>query len=366
MKNLNLTNYDIDWSNILEKFDWLSRMEGVSQDPSNHGEIDLLVHVKSVTEKLRDLPEWLVLNLRQKEILTWTALLHDVSKPDTRAIDETGKITFHHHSTKGEKKTRNILYKTTNVDFKMREEICSMVRYHGYPLRIFDKNEQDLIKLSYLLDPFLLATFAKADILDRICSDTNELLDQIEFFKMRYEELECYSSPRIFDSNLARFEYFHNDKDLYYKPFDNTKGIVHMMSGLPGAGKDTYIENNFASNIPIISLDKIRQELKIDPRDNQGIVISTAKERAKIFLRKGQEFIWNATNISKQLRSSLIDIFRDYNYKIHIHYVETNYVNNLKQNSNRESTIPENVLLKLINKLEPPTIIECHELNLKI
>ena len=39
-------------------------------------------------------------------VLRWAALLHDSGKPDTRAWNEDGRVTFHHHKVVGAKKIR--------------------------------------------------------------------------------------------------------------------------------------------------------------------------------------------------------------------------------------------------------------------
>ena len=75
------------------------------------------------------------------------------------------------------------------------------------------------------------------------------------------------------------------------------------MSGLPGAGKDTWIARH-APDLPVISLDMIRRELKVTPADDQGAVAALAKSRARELLRRQQSFIWNATNITRALRTA--------------------------------------------------------------
>src|SRR5690606_38468202 len=162
--------------------------------------------------------------------------------------------------------------------------------------------EREIVRLSLVLDTRLLYLFAKADILGRIAPDRAQLLEQVEYFRLRCEELECFGRPRVFHSDLARFAHFHDEKDLYYEPCDDTKGTAHLMSGLPGAGKDAYIALHLPRELPVISLDEIRQELKISPKENQGRVVAEARERAKVFLRKGQDFVWNAANITRQVR----------------------------------------------------------------
>lgn len=70
-----------------------------------------------------------------------------------------------------------------------------------------------------------------------------------------------------------------------------------MMSGLPGAGKDHWIANN-APDWPVVSLDKIRQELRVKPEETQGVVVKRAKERARAYLRQSEPSVWNATDAS--------------------------------------------------------------------
>lgn len=351
------THDPIAWDHLFSDYEWLARMEGVSQDPSNHGEIDLAIHVKAVAEALLTNPEWDQYSPETQDLLFWSALLHDVGKPDTRTIEE-GKIRFPHHAPKGTYMAREILWKTfPTLPIHVREKICGTVRYHGLPLKFSEKSERDLIRASLVTDMQALAQFAKADVLGRICSDSDALLETIALFEMQCQELGCWDQKPRFSSPLARFLYFKEGKDRYYQPYDDTKGVVHLLSGLPGVGKDTYIQK-YLKDYPVISLDQIRQELKIAPTDEQGLVIQEAKERSRQFMRKGTDFVWNATNITLSMRSALIDLFWQYRYLTHIHYVEVPYHQLFNQNSKRTAVVPSQVLERLIRKLEPPTLIE--------
>lgn len=66
-----------------------------------------------------------------------------------------------------------------------------------------------------------------------------------------------------------------------------------------------------------------------------GWVVQTAKEEARTYLRKGQEFVWNATNITRQMRAQLIDLFVDYGAKVKIVYLEQPYHIWRQQNKSR-------------------------------
>lgn len=62
-----------------------------------------------------------------------------------------------------------------------------------------------------------------------------------------------------------------------------------------------------------MSLDNIREELDVDPTDNQGQVAQLAKEKCREFLRAGTSSAFKATNTMKETRGRWLDLFSDYN-----------------------------------------------------
>jgi predicted kinase len=135
-----------------------------------------------------------------------------------------------------------------------------------------------------------------------------------------------------------------------------------MICGLPGAGKDTYVQQNY-KDWPVINLDQIRRENKIAPTDKSGngTVVQLAKEQAREYLRKKRHFVWNATNITRQMRAQLVDLFITYKAFVKMVYVEVPYSKLHVQNKNREAAIPARAVDKLVTKLEVPALWEAHE-----
>src|SRR5262249_48640872 len=130
-----------------------------------------------------------------------------------------------------------------------------------------------------------------------------------------------------------------------------------------GAGKDTWLAAN-AGGRPVISLDAIRSEIDVDPEDAQGPVIQTARERARIHLRKGEPFIWNATNVSRQLRSGLISFFAEYRARVCVVYVETTEPE-LRRRA-RDRSVPMAVIDRLLEKWSVPDLTEAHAIDFVI
>lgn len=358
-----------DWDDLCHSYKWISEMRGVPQDPIWHAEGDVYVHTKMVTEELIKLDAFSSLSEQQKHILVSSALFHDIEKRSTtleEEIDGKMRIVSPRHAKKGEFTVRKLLYSEMPTPFQIREQICKLVRLHGLPIWAIlrDNPEKAVIYSSTVLDNHLLALLATADVLGRICPDQDEILMRIELFKELCIDNNCFRQPKVFKSTYGRYLYF-NKEDSYvdYMPFEDFICTVTVMCALPGSGKDTYIKKHLDQ--PVLSLDEIRRKNKILPTDKKGNgrVIQLAKEQAKKFLRSKTSFVFNATNITKDLRSRWISLFTDYKAKVKIIYIEVPYKTLLKQNADRAYQVPENVIEKLIQKLEIPDVREAHEIE---
>ncbi|GAL84207.1 hypothetical protein MYP_1435 [Sporocytophaga myxococcoides] len=318
-----------------------------------------------VTEALIGLDEFKMLNEQDQHILFASALLHDVEKRSTTVIEDDGRITSKGHAKKGELTARNILYTEVETPFFIREAIAKLVRHHGLPLWVFEKEDpvKAAISASLEVSTMHLSLLAQADILGRVCPDKDELLYKIELFSELCREHDCFGKAKQFRDNISKFFYLQRkESGVDFVPFNDTKFEVIMMAGIPGAGKDTYVKKHFP-DLPVVSLDDIRRRLKIDPTDSKGngTVIQEAKEAAKVYMRARKSFVWNATNITRSMREQLIDLFTSYGGRVKIIYVEVPYKVLLKQNENREYAVPLNVIQKMIQKLEVPSAVEAQE-----
>jgi putative nucleotidyltransferase with HDIG domain len=356
-----------DWSHLEKNFDWVRDMREVPQDPIHHAEGNVAVHTKMVLDALEASSEYKQLEGQQQEVVWAAALLHDVEKRSTTVVEENGRITSRGHSRKGELTARQVLFQEVPTPFGIREQVAALVRYHGLPLWIMDKSNptKALLEASLSVDLQLLTWLAKADALGRVCADQKDLQERIALFMALCEEQQCWQTKRVFASDLARFVYFRKeDSSPDYVPYDDLKSEVIMLSGLPGMGKDTFLKKNYPE-WPVISLDDIRRKYKVKPDDSSatGRVVQEAKEQAKIFLRKGEPFIWNATNITQQMRAQWIDLFVSYKARVRLVYIEKPYPDWIHQNNNREYPVPHKVLMRLLNKLEVPRLHEAHNVE---
>lgn len=358
---------EIDWDMLGIVFPDIEKLKDCPQDAIWHAEGDVFTHTQMVVEALMNHADWQQADSETQEILWWSALFHDIAKPLT-TVTKNGRIRSPRHAIKGAQVTQNLLYQDFPVNFDLlplaqRQKIVHLIRYHGLPLWFWDKKDMlhVVVEASQYVPCELIALLSEADALGRICNDQQDLLESVTLFREYCRDNECYKSAYTFPSAHSRFLYFQNSSNHpSYQAYDDTVCEVTLMSGLPGAGKDTWLKHN-KTDLPVISLDAIRREMAIKSRDNQSAVVIQAKEQARIYLREGQSFAWNATNLTRRLRKPLIDLFTNYNARVKIVYVEASWQDLLSRNLSREHKIPSNVLYKMAKMLDLPSITEAND-----
>lgn len=161
---------------------------------------DLWTHTLEVMERSR--PE---ANLR------WAVLLHDVGKIDTRALDGSGRVSFHGHEELGGSIMRAVGARL-QMNPERIERIAIIIERHGrinaYTPQWSDRAVRRLIRES---GPFLddLLSFSGSDYTTRrrarqrrIAATLDHLTERIE--RLRQEDLSEVVLPRGLGSAIAR------------------------------------------------------------------------------------------------------------------------------------------------------------------
>lgn len=341
--------------------EWVRAMMACPQDSIHHGEGDVWTHTKLVCQKLVAQPAFLRQPDEIKDALFAAAVLHDVAKPATYAIED-GRITAKNHAPKGAIMARRILWEM-GVPFEQREMICGLIRYHMRPFHLLDVSnaESYVAQISLTVRCDLLAIFVAADNHGRIAPTIAQNDEQILIFEDFCRELNCWDRPYPFYSDHARYVHFNLGREITNASFDDTRCPVTVMVGMPGSGKDRWIKEN-GGDLPVVSLDDLRRELDVDPADSQDRIIAAAQKQAREYLRSARPFIWNATNISKTVRGKCLRLLQQYNARIRLVYVEAAVGALQSQNKNRIHSVPEAVVDKLLSKWEVPDLTEAHEI----
>ncbi|PHR97210.1 MAG: phosphohydrolase [Blastopirellula sp.] len=344
---------------------WCHAMADCQQDSGWHAEGDVWTHTKMVCAELPKLEEWPALNTHEQTVLIFTALFHDAAKPLTTQVDSiSGRVRSPKHAVKGEHLARSVL-RGLECDLITREEIARLVRFHGRPIFLFEREDpnHEVVSMSWLVNNRLLYLFALADTRGRKAAEMARPEETLHLWKLTAEENNCFTQPYPFVNDHARFLFYRQaEKNLHYVPHEDYTCTVTLLSGLPGSGKDTWFAKHQTTEQPVVSLDEIRSEINVSPTGNQGEVIQLAKERCREYLRSKTSFTFNATNTVKQTRTLWINLFADYGARIELIYVEPSFSVILKQNKKRERFVPEHVICKLADKCEPPTWTEGHKL----
>lgn len=343
---------------------WCRAMADCQQDVGWHAEGDVWTHTKMVCAQHPKLAEWPTLMPHERKILIFTALFHDSAKPLTSQVDPaTGRVTSPKHAIKGEHLARTAL-RDLECDLAFREEIARMVRFHGRPAFLLERSNpsNEVVSLSWSVSNKLLYLFALADTRGRNTAEMGRPEENLHYWKMLGEDHDCFDRPFQFGNDQARFQFFRQkEPNLHYVPHEDYRCTVTMMSGLPGSGKDTWLATNRA-DLPVVSLDDMRDELGVEATNNQGKVAQLARERCRELLRARTSFAFNATNLLRQTRQRWVDLVADYDARIEMVYVEPALPVILDRNKRRKRSVPEGVIVGLANKLEPPTWTETHGL----
>jgi predicted kinase len=343
---------------------WLAAMAETPQSPIYHGEGDVLAHTRMVCERLLDSPGWAALDAATREELWLAAVLHAVGKPATTRFED-GRWTAPGHARRGAIIARRLLWEA-GVEPRARERICALVRHHMTPYHLVGSSGAVRRCLEISLEAGVVRQhrLTRADALGRIAPDVDALALDVDLFAEFAAELGCLDAPYPFASDHARFAYFtRDDRDPAYAAFDDTRSRVVVLSGLPGAGKDLWIAHH-GDGRPVISLDDLRRERGVKRGDTtaEGRLIQDAREQARVFLRAGEPFIWNATNLSRQLRGQTIALLADYRAHVSIVAVEAAAADLARRNGDREHAVPWPAIERMLDRWEAPTLTECHAL----
>jgi predicted kinase len=359
-------DWSIDWPS-LDPLPWLQDMKGCPQNPDRHAEGDVSAHVHLVAEAMVALPAWRELPESDQRTLFAAALLHDVAKPACTRVDADDRVSARGHTWRGAVRARNILWRL-GVPFAEREQVCAIVRHHLVPFFLADSENPSrlAIEVSQTARCDLLTLMAQADILGRVCPDPDKLFRQVERFRERASELGCLSRPYEFPSDHARFVFFRDPARALDAPIENgIHGEVLMLSGLPAVGKDHWIESN-VPDWPVVSLDVIRHELGVPPSDPQGEVLKRAREMAGGYLQNRRSLVWNATNLSRNVRAECLRFFHDRRARVRLVYVEVPPDRLFTQNRQRRRRLPEPVIERLLDRWEVPDRTEAHQVEYSI
>lgn len=354
--------YALDCFNVMKK---------TRQSAEWHKEGNVANHTERVVNEMKRILEGRECDVNSEDylVLMSAALCHDLGKPSTTRFDqEKQDYSCKGHGFAGEKIVRKLFFED---DFWLREKVCWLVRNHMAPFYLKNENgEYDADKIKRLsigpvtLDFLLTLNWADAlgsindhetstDVLKRLNStcvfamnNCDNCIEKPYNYK-RCEKLNLYSGlPEVIEQSTPEF-------------------TVYIMIGLPGAGKDIWIQNHIP-NVPMLCRDVIRTEIGIEgekpfgTEEQENEVTRILAERLIDCCRNKRTCVVNNTNIMKMRRNEIRSLIMPYNPKIVYVYVEAPTVKDCKER--RAGQISPKVIKRMLNSFEMPESWEYDEL----
>lgn len=360
-----------DWSACCEVFPRLRALETTPQSPRYHAEGNVGVHTRMVLDALFEDDHFRTAPGSRREVLFLAALLHDLCKPETTVIDPlTGDIGQPGHSRRGAVDVRTLLWRA-GAPFDLRESVCRIISAHQVPFFAFDSRRGEspefiARKLSWGLDLRDLVCVARADMQGRICVDRQARLDDIRLFEQLAQEDGCWGMPRAAASPYtrlmaARGMAVHLDTPL----FQPAGSAVTVLSGLPAAGKDTWVARH-APELPVVSFDDAKAALGLKHGQNDGMAAHFAVDKARELLRRHEPFVWNATHLSEQMRSKTLELLFAYDADVRLVYLEAPREEVFRRNARRDTTLTRRDLERMLHRWEVPLPWEAQRVDYEV
>jgi predicted kinase len=366
----------IEWAAIeawLEPIMPAARLAATPQDHAFHAEGDVWTHTKLAVEALVRGPLYAAAAPAIRPVLVAAILLHDIGKPATTRR-EGDKLTSRGHSAKGDNLARVALWEL-GIPFADREHVCALIRHHQVPFFGITKPPAEAVALAQRLSLITrndwLTAIADADGRGRRCADPADqtrIVEHCALWAEHARELGVLDGPARFASAHTRrvwSEAAAGARQPDVRAHDDTCCEVVLMAGLPAAGKDTWLARH-RPELPVISLDELREELAIDPDETQARVIAVAREQARAYLRTATSFAWNATNLGVSLRAQLLQLFRDYRARTHVVYCEAPVAEQYARNRARSAPVPAAVIGRMLERWTMPDPTEAHDITYAI
>ena len=134
-----------------------------------------------------------------------------------------------------------------------------------------------------------------------------------------------------------------------------------MMIGIPGSGKSHEAEIIAKEHNAIIhASDRLREELfrDVNHMGDNGFLFNELHKRIQRDLKAGKNVIYDATNINSKKRISFLKSLKDIPCEKIAILIMTPYQQCLKNNAERERSIPESVIEKMYTNFQVPYYYE--------
>ena len=394
VKTISDNSFSIEpvWKKI-EKIPEFAVLKECKQSPKWHSEGNAFIHTQCVVNAaIKDIENTYYGVSQTVQVLVLSALFHDIGKGVT-TFEKDGRWHAYGHEIEGEKITRKILW---DEGWAFRENVCALVRLHMEPLNWFNMKGGILEKLAETHE--LISKIGPVDTLANM--HITDLI-RLKMWDVEGSKQEDAKSKQNDLNNLSKlfqlckhmFDY--DTKGLYdfilYKDFkmeDKKPLTVVTLIGLPGAGKDTFLQKLLQTDSPftyisdgglktvptydpknavVLCRDDIRAELGFC-KNGEKIVGTSKQEQdvTKLFndrlldaARNGKVIVLNNINLKAKYREETLRYLSGYDVKSIYYYIEADCLDTNKERRNDQ--IPDEVFDNMIMNFDWPKPSEYNE-----
>ena len=382
----------------------LGRMKDTPQDRRWHAEGNVETHTLQVCAAAAALAEEHQLTPENRTVLLLSALLHDAGKVTTTRVDQQGTPEEQVRST-GHPAAGRDLISLPLLEILPPEVLWPVMElvgaHHEVSRAAYDPDERRVQRLARQADLPLLALLHRADGRGRTLSDTSGNRDH----EITADLLELLASEHgLWDDRWADWQRWqvgtdhpdarvalharsvgrnafeqgeiHSPEEAISRALHarsvNNLPLLMLLAGPSGSGKTTVAaelqRKPGARNSTVVSLDAIREELGIDPQDQpaQGTVLQHARTKLKRSLAAGNDTLWDATCLTRNLRGPLLQLGLDYHAITEIHWRWTTPSAAQAQNARRAQPVPEATLHSQVRRWQSPAVGEAGRLHLHL
>lgn len=365
-------------------FDLLSKLKDTIQDPEWHSEGDVEIHTDMVLIEIYKIIEEFNINQNDAKMLVLAALLHDICKPiTTKEREKEGKVRI--VAPKHEIFGRSaIIFDLLGLDLTNQEifTIANLVGYHNLPKLAVVKNDtlQNYKQIARVANPRLLYFLELADMRGRTCSDWQDGIDNIEFFKILSQEYNVFESnpyqreidyantldlstqQKLFTLGSFQRDFENNILFMIEESVSKMYGYISdyshlvIMCGVAGSGKSTHAQQYIDKGYHLLSLDNLRE----DKNTNNNQIRSITKNQLKKHLANKDNVVIDATNYRRDFRNIYTTLGFNYNAFVQIDTILNSKPTVFKNNNNRSRQVDTDVILNQMKKFELPELTEAH------
>ncbi|MDP5169414.1 MAG: HD domain-containing protein [Bacteroidia bacterium] len=314
----------------------IDQMKDTPQNPRYHAEGSVYNHTQLVLTQFLDHHGQFNLSARDYQALYWSAIVHDLGKPQVTAWVQ-GRWSARGHEAAGVSIARDLLLQQPDIDTAQRQRILSIVKYHSAPLQMGLRGVSidQYKRLATRVDLRLLGQFVWFDLHGRICVDQDKVFGIIDHFlsvivpQVEYELgtfgdiQQAYTSARYQKKNALWHALQQEKSDLVQKLLhrpqqgESPRPVFQVVVpvGPPHIGKSAYLQQRFPDyrfftfTLPVTNAD--------DPHVRLNHM-RTARHFVSVFGKEGKNLVIEGPWIEDAYRNELLAFIRQQGGAIHL------------------------------------------------